>query len=107
MAWEVELTTDADLELQEFRVFVQRRIASAIVAHLTTSPDVETRNKICLGDQITANFDYVPPLWELRVGAYRVFYENDSQEKPVYVHAVRHKPPDRTTAEVLDQTNRD
>jgi mRNA-degrading endonuclease RelE of RelBE toxin-antitoxin system len=42
-----------------------------------------------------------PPIWELRVGEYRVFYDVSPEAKVVYVRAVRRKPPHRTTEEIL------
>lgn len=46
-------------------------------------------------------FEVVPPVWELRVGDHRVFYDVAEEEEAVYVRAVRHKPPHRTTEEIL------
>ena len=40
-------------------------------------------------------------IWELRVGGYRVFYDVDEDQKEVYVRAVREKPPDKRTEEIL------
>jgi mRNA-degrading endonuclease RelE of RelBE toxin-antitoxin system len=42
-----------------------------------------------------------PPIWELRVRGYRVFYDVSEEEKVVYVRAVRKKPPAKTTEEIL------
>jgi len=42
-----------------------------------------------------------PPVWQLRVGEYRVFYDVDREEMAVYVRAVRLKPPHKTTEEIL------
>ena len=42
-----------------------------------------------------------PPIWELRVGAYRVFYDVDEDLNVVYVRAVREKPPDKRTEDIL------
>ncbi len=63
-----------------------------------------TRNRKCLGND-PADFDYAPPLWELRLGEFRVFYEVDDSDNAVYIHAVRRKPPHATTAEVLDEAD--
>ena len=41
------------------------------------------------------------PVWELRVGEYRVFYDVDDTEHVVTVRAIRHKPPHATTEEIL------
>jgi mRNA-degrading endonuclease RelE of RelBE toxin-antitoxin system len=105
MSFRVEFSPASEDDLQRMRVFEQRRIAQAVQVQLTEDPDVETRNRKCLGDHLTADFVYVPPLWELRVGEFRVFYEIDAADDVVYIHAVRHKPPGKTTAEVLNASN--
>ncbi len=46
-------------------------------------------------------FAAVPPIWQLRVGDYRVFYDVDETENRVFIRAVRRKPPHRTTEEIL------
>jgi len=50
---------------------------------------------------VEPGFEHVPPLWELRVGEYRVFYDVDEQANKVFVRAVRKKTPKQTTAEVI------
>jgi mRNA-degrading endonuclease RelE of RelBE toxin-antitoxin system len=104
MAFEVELSEGAQEELDGLRAFDHRRVLESIASQLTNQPNVETRNRKRLGDGLTAKFEYIPPLWELRVGKFRVFYEIDEPGLRVIVHAVREKPPGKTTAEVLDET---
>jgi len=79
------------------------RVAAAGGRHILKGVDGESRNRKCLGDGVTADFEYVPPLWELRVGEFRAFYEIDASDALVYVHAVRRKPPGLMTAEVLNE----
>ncbi len=63
-------------------------------------PTTETRNKkILVG--LTPPWEHVPPVWELRVGQYRVFYDVDVAEQRVAVRVVRRKGPDNTTEEIL------
>ena len=72
----------------------------AIESRLVDTPMVRTRNRKPLANLIppwTAEL----PIWELRVGAYRVFYDVSEEEKVVYVRAVRRKPADTTTEEIL------
>jgi mRNA-degrading endonuclease RelE of RelBE toxin-antitoxin system len=45
--------------------------------------------------------EYVHPVWELRVGERRVFYDADETTGQVAIRAVRHKPPHKTTEEIL------
>ena len=42
-----------------------------------------------------------PPIWELRVGDYRVFYDVAEAEKIVYIRAVRLKPHGLTTGDII------
>ena len=42
-----------------------------------------------------------PPIWELRVGEHRIFYDVNVEERTVYVRAVRRKAPHKTTKEIL------
>jgi mRNA-degrading endonuclease RelE of RelBE toxin-antitoxin system len=45
-------------------------------------------------------FDHVSPVWELRVGDYRVFYDINEAIMRVFIRAVRFKGPEQTTAEI-------
>lgn len=46
-------------------------------------------------------WDAVSPIWELRIGEYRVFYDVSEAEKTVFVRAIRRKPPGKRTEEIL------
>jgi len=65
-----------------------------------TGPSTETRNRKILPTLVPA-FEAVPPIWELRIGEYRVFYDVDEAEPAVYVWAIRRKPPHKTTEEII------
>jgi mRNA-degrading endonuclease RelE of RelBE toxin-antitoxin system len=43
----------------------------------------------------------VAPIWELRVGDYRVFYDVSAAESVVYVRAVRRKRRGTKTEDIL------
>ena len=60
---------------------------------------VTRRRKILIG--LVPSFEAVPPIWQLAVGEYRVFYDVSQERRTVYVRAVRHKPPHRMTEEIL------
>jgi mRNA-degrading endonuclease RelE of RelBE toxin-antitoxin system len=91
---------EAKAELEAFRVFQRRAIADAIDANLLFDPLARSRRRKGLGEP-QAGFEYRPPLWELKVGEFRVFYDVDEQIRTVYVRSVRRKPPEQTTEEVL------
>ena len=63
-------------------------------------PTVSTRYRKIVVD-LTPAWETNPPIWELRVGANRVFYNVDEYQKEVYVRAVREKPPDKRTEDPL------
>ena len=46
-------------------------------------------------------WEHEPPIWELRVGEYRAFYDVDEGESNVFVRPIRHKPPHKRTEEIL------
>jgi mRNA-degrading endonuclease RelE of RelBE toxin-antitoxin system len=87
-------------ELKAIKVFYRRQIALAIEQQLPNQPLVETRNRKVLDDP-PASFAYEPPLWELRVGNFPVFYDVDEAGQVVFIRAVREKPPHAATEEVL------
>ncbi len=78
----------------------RKQILNRIEAQLTHEPTRQTRNrKILVG--LILPWEHVEPVWELRIGAYRVFYDVDEPARAVIVRAVRHKPPHKTTEEIL------
>jgi hypothetical protein len=72
----------------------------AIATQLLAEPTTPTRNRKLLASLIPP-WTAEPPIWELRVGDYRVFYDVSDEEPVVYVRAVRKKPHGRTTEEIL------
>lgn len=100
MAFTVRIVPSAVTELQAFKPFYRRRIAAAIEGQLYHQPMLPTRHRKPLSAS-EASFPFEPPLWELRVGDVRVFYDVDEQEQTVQIRAVRAKPPHATTEEVL------
>jgi mRNA-degrading endonuclease RelE of RelBE toxin-antitoxin system len=89
----------AATELQALRAYDQRRIVDAIEEHLRQQPTISTRRRKCLAD-LTPSFEHVPPVWELRVGDFRVFYDVDADAGNVHIRAVRPKGPAQTTGDI-------
>lgn len=96
----IELAASALEEIAALRASDGRRILDAIEEQLAHEPLVETRNRKVLPG-LEPPFEAVPPIWELRIGEYRVFYDVNEEEETVYVRAVRHKPPHKATEEIL------
>jgi len=100
VAFVIQIVPSALEELKGVKVFYRRQIADAIDEQLSNQPTGATRNRKVLAVS-EASFAFEPPLWELRVGDFRVFYDVDEESQTVYVRAVRDKPPHATTEEVL------
>src|SRR5262245_57714943 len=98
--YEIEFSKSVEKDLRAFRTIDRVRILKEIERQLSFEPCVETRNRKVLVNLIPP-FEAVPPVWELRIGEYRAFYDVDGAERIVYVRAVRKKPPHKTTEEIL------
>ena len=89
----------AEDDLGTLRAYDVRRILDEVDAQLTTLPLNPSRRKKRL-EGLTPPWDSVQPVWQLRVGDFRVFYDVDEAQRTVVVRAIRRKSP-RTTEEVL------
>ena len=78
----------------------QATITGRVVAAGTGQPLAESRQRKPLQNP-QPSFEYEPPLWELRVGNFRVFYDVDETGEVVFIRAVREKPPPAETEDVL------
>jgi mRNA-degrading endonuclease RelE of RelBE toxin-antitoxin system len=96
----LEYTEGVVDDLQGLRATDRRRILDKIEEQLTHSPTQPTRNKKVLAG-LKPPWEHAEPVWELRVGKYRVFYDVNGEEQRVVVRAVREKPPHQTTEDVL------
>ena len=100
VVYEIEISRAALEELAALRAFDEKRILEAIERQLTFAPTSPTRNRKLLAGAVP-RFEAVPPIWELRLGEYRVFYDVSEADLKVYVRAVRRKPPHKTLEEIL------
>ena len=75
-------------------------ILEAIEAQLSHQPTSPAKHRKLLVNLIPP-WDAVPPVWELRVGEYRVFYDVSEAEQTVNVRAIQRKPPGKRTEEIL------
>ena len=98
--YEVKYAEDVSKDLKELTAFKRKEILDRIHQELLNEPTRETRNKKVLAD-VEPPWPFKEPLRELRVGDYRVFYDVDLDASQVVVRAIRHKPPHKTTKEVL------
>src|ERR1051326_4938018 len=99
MPYSIEITELGSAHLEAIRKFDRVQIIEAINEQLTHQPTLETkRRKILAG--VSPPFEHHPPVWELRVRQYRVFYDVDDGMKTVTIRAVLDKPPHVTTEEI-------
>ena len=98
--YELRFASGVEEDLSRIRVHDRRRILDSIEEQLSHQPTTPTRNRKLLID-FAPTWVASPPVWELRVGAYRVFYDVDEDENEVSVYAVRKKPPDKRTEEIV------
>jgi hypothetical protein len=75
-------------------------VLAAVQTQLTHEPTRPTRNRKLLVNLIPP-WTAEPPIWELRVGDCRVFYDVSEEEAVVYVRAIQRKPPGKRTEEIL------
>jgi mRNA-degrading endonuclease RelE of RelBE toxin-antitoxin system len=87
-------------DLANLRAYERARILDSIETQLAHAPTQRTRNKKMLIGLLPP-WEHVEPIWELRVGEYRVFYDVDEAASIVTIRAIRHKPPHKTTEEIL------
>lgn len=98
--WGIRLSEGLVRELGKLRAFDRKRLLDAIARALRHEPDAPSKSRKLLRN-LTPPFEAVPPVWQLRVGEYRVFYDVERAGRTVYVRAVRRKPPHKTTGEIL------
>jgi mRNA-degrading endonuclease RelE of RelBE toxin-antitoxin system len=98
-AYEIQVHESATREIEILRVFDQRIVMDAIEKHLTNQPVTPTRRRKRL-DALAPDFEHTPPVWELRVADFRVFYDVDEGSKVVHVRALRHKGSGQTTEDI-------
>jgi mRNA-degrading endonuclease RelE of RelBE toxin-antitoxin system len=99
MPFTIHLTERADRHLAGLRAREQARLADEIEQQLTHEPLHPTARKKELKGA-APSFEHVPPVWQLRVDAYRVIYDVDVASSAVTVRAILYKG-NKTTKEIL------
>ena len=86
--------------LRSLRAYDRRQVLDTIHKRLSEAPTQRSRNKkVLIG--LKPPWEQEEPMWELRVGNYRVFYDVNENAERVLVRAVRQKLPHQTTEEIL------
>ena len=100
MRYTIEFTQLALDGLKQVKRYNRQRVVDSLHQQLGHQPTTKSRNRKQL-DDVIPSFDYQPPIWELRVGEYRVFYDVDDTEYVVHVRAVRRKPSNKMTKDII------
>ena len=79
--FEVIVEEAAEEDLDELRTFDRRVIEDAMDEQLSNDPLVRTRNRKPLHSFMPA-WEHVQPIWQLRVGDLRIFYDVDELRRP-------------------------
>ena len=99
-AYTIDYAEGVGEDLANLRVYERKNILDTIDKQLLHEPTRQTKNrKILVG--LIPPWGHVPPVWELRIGEYRAFYDVDEGTSTVTIRAVRYKPPHKTTEEIL------
>jgi mRNA-degrading endonuclease RelE of RelBE toxin-antitoxin system len=96
---DIEFSPEALLELQKLRTTDQRRVVDAVELQLAHDPAKSARRRKQLVG-ISPPWEQVGPVWQLRVGDFRVFYDVDAEAQLVIVRSVRRKGR-QTTEDIL------
>jgi mRNA-degrading endonuclease RelE of RelBE toxin-antitoxin system len=98
--YQVEIVPEAVEELLEVPVFHRRVLQKLIESKLPVEPTRASRNCKKLEPLVT-QFVYEPPLWALRAGEWRIFFDVDEEERKVTIRAIRKKPRGKRTEEIV------
>ncbi|MGH7199777.1 MAG: type II toxin-antitoxin system RelE family toxin [Planctomycetaceae bacterium] len=99
MPYEILIHELAAEELEALRAYDQRRIVTETEEQLSHQPTVLTRRRKCL-ESLAPSFEHEPPVWQPRIGDFRVFYDVEEESRQVHIRAVRHTDPEQTTEEI-------
>jgi mRNA-degrading endonuclease RelE of RelBE toxin-antitoxin system len=98
--FEIRFAEGVEEDLRNIRMYYRNEILDAIEQQLAHEPDTQTKNRKLL-ENVIPPWQTVAPIWELRVGEYRIFYDVSRADSVVYVRAVRRKPRGTRTEDIL------
>ena len=96
----IEYAQSVGEDVKAVRAYERVQVLDRIEAQLQHEPTKGTRNRKPLIGLIPP-WEHVEPVWELRVGEYRVFYDVDEPMSIVKIRAIRRKPPHKAIEEIL------
>jgi mRNA-degrading endonuclease RelE of RelBE toxin-antitoxin system len=98
--YEIRFAVSVVRDLRRLRANQRRRIIDEIRGKLAEEPTKPTKHIKQLR-KLVPPFEAVPPIWQLRIGDHRVFYDVDDQDKKVFVRAIRRTSSPLTTEQIL------
>jgi mRNA-degrading endonuclease RelE of RelBE toxin-antitoxin system len=98
--FEARFAEGVEDDLRRIRIYYRNQILDTIEEQLAHEPDTLSKNRKLL-ENLIPPWQTVAPIWELRVGEYRVFYDISPSESVVYVRAVRRKRRGTKTEDIL------
>ena len=98
--FEIVVSEGVKEDLKALRAYDRQMILDTIEIQLMHTPTIATKQRKLLRN-LAPPFDAIPPIWQLRVGTFRVFYDVQEAEHRVSVRAIHHKHAHRQTEEIL------
>ncbi len=98
--YKIEYAEGTSDDLKSLRANERKHILDKIDEQLSYEPATKTRNRKPLFG-LKPTWEHLEPVWELRVGEYRVFYDVDETAALVTIRVIRYKPPHKTTEEII------
>ncbi|MBI4374650.1 MAG: type II toxin-antitoxin system RelE/ParE family toxin [Deltaproteobacteria bacterium] len=96
----LRIVSSAREELDRVPVFYRRALEEAIEKYLRHEPEKGAVNRKRL-QPLAAGFEHEEPLWELRIGEGRVFYDVDAEARAVVIRAIRKKLKHQRTEKII------
>jgi len=98
----IRFSLGVEKELRRLRAYDRVTLLDEIEHQLSAQPKTTTKRRKSLENlSVPEAWNSIPPIWQLKVGNFRVFYDVDSERQQVVIRAIRKKPPHITTEEIL------
>jgi mRNA-degrading endonuclease RelE of RelBE toxin-antitoxin system len=98
--FDIQFAESVTDDLKLLRAYDRRFVLDRINAQLRHEPATDTKaKKVIVGLQ--PPWQHQPPVLQLRVGDFRVFYDVNLAESRVVIRAIRRKNPHQTTEAIL------